>query len=167
LGRKKLFEFLEFKKIDPDFFAVLQNRINLQFSYDLMTALSLDGFMSGREVKKIAKPFSGYAYHGSVASLFKNHMNPQSHLMAWLKRMDRYQINFNYVAEKNDSVVLGTPASFIGAFHSAAEVTKAYCEVKAQTMETVMSLSGEKGARVRKTHCFFKGDAHCQFQVMS
>jgi len=75
VGEKHVFEYIQGKQLDPDFFYDLDHQINLQFVIDLVAHWSSTALIQEHDIDQICKSFSSSEFSG-YRWLVVSHINP-------------------------------------------------------------------------------------------
>ena len=174
-GEKKLNEYMERIGVDPDYFLVLSNQININFSLDTFEVLAADGRLKPENLKMIANAYSNPTFHGALAGRFHT-TGPEVHenlLTDLIRNVGHYDMNFNYVIEsvQNGVVTISiAPSEHLKAFnYKRGELGAALCSYKQEILKSFVTLgSGSSGVSplaIEERECHYKGAPRCLFHV--
>jgi hypothetical protein len=168
LGSKKWNSYLDRKGVDPDFFTVLTNQINMQFTYDLISELLARGVSEKELVLKLNQPYSLPDFHGSLGQyLVTQSKSPREFLQALIGKLNCYQVNFSDSLQfgENGIELTSKPAPFLAAFNTTPEVTHSLCEAKVTFLESSLKIATKDKIKVKHEHCFFEGESECKYLI--
>lgn len=119
LGEEKLVEFLKENKLDPDFFTIYDNQINLDFFISMTSSLVTKGKLNSKNVSKLAKYATYSKNHGNIWNKLSTTTDPIIFLDETVRNSKLYECNFKYQVEdkdKNSIHISVSPEEHLDAF---------------------------------------------------
>lgn len=172
LGEKKLQQYLETKKLDPDFFYCLDKQINIRFSIDLYKTMLQAGVLNSQDLSSIAAEVPRPSFHGLIRHRYEGISSPASLLTSLIANSRNYEANFSYelsASKKNQVEITATPGDHLG--HGALRIQgddgRMVCDYKAHYFKnfSAYNQSMASTARVSEQECFFKGAKRCVYRL--
>lgn len=119
LGEKEFNNFLKEQKIDPDFFTIFDNQINLNFFIVLIETLIQKGKLNSNNISKLAKYATYSKNHGNLWNKLSSTSDPILFAEESIRNSKLYECNFKYVVEdrKLNSIDISiTPEEHLSSF---------------------------------------------------
>ena len=96
VGEKKTNEFIKGKKIDPDYFVILDVPLNINFNLDILRTLIASGNLKKKDIPEIASLMKTSFMHGELSSDYENEKDPRELLKALERNILKYDGNWKY-----------------------------------------------------------------------
>lgn len=163
-GGAGLREYLESKKLDPDYFVQLNNPINLRFIVDLVGDMDARGTLKARGLKSLASHFTTAPIHRSTdVDLSKT--DPLDALASILANLPKYESNHVYSLEEVDrttAVYSVSPRDHLKELGIPASAMQILCRYRESAIGQLASKgSGSLELRVWESECSYKGAPKC------
>lgn len=163
------FERLMFsKKIDPDFFYVLDAQLNIHFLLELFSELS--EHMSPTTLAQITRSVSDPELHGVLNELYMTAKDPLELIQKMIANNSAYESEFDCTIEdiKRQALTLSvSPKHYVdGALPYDLQVRKMLCDYKQAFIQQFTAYGHEKKvAELSERECFFKGQKRCLYHL--
>ncbi len=95
-GKKKLHDYLNSCKIDPDYFLVFDNQINYNFILDLLDTFLTDHTLMTHNYSSAYRHFRRPEFHGALADSYSKQLTPTELLVSFIQNQDKYALDFTY-----------------------------------------------------------------------
>ncbi len=96
-GKEALHGFLKERKIDPDFFTILDNQVNFEFFIDLTRALIQNTGLD--RIHELTSAVSNAESHGTLREKYDSQPSPDAVIYAWVGNARYYDCDFRYRVE--------------------------------------------------------------------
>jgi hypothetical protein len=170
LGEGKFDKFCEENSIDPDFFRVLDNQLNITFTLDLITTLMKKGVLKRTDLQKLVQPISTPLIHGNLHEDYDQMTGPLELVQCLIQNKEKYETNFKYQLEEKDNrslVVSVAPNPVLTQFDYKNELLGDFlCQYKQQYFKRFASYkaAGEL-ATIEEKQCHFHGHERCIYEI--
>ena len=168
-GERELIRYLESVQIDPDFFIVLNNSLNIQFNLDLLALLLEKGGLTGAGLEALTRPLRQPAMHGNLHRLYDAADTEKKLLSSFLQNIGHYEVNFDYSLQSESRQGLDvaiTPRDHMTSFpYRSAKLGTILCDYKKQYFRSFSAYGGRRPVEVTEKECHFHGHSRCLYQV--
>jgi transcriptional regulator with XRE-family HTH domain len=93
---QKTKEFIESKKVDPDYFVILDNPININFNLDIIRHLIQSGHLKKHNIHEITSTMQDSSIHGNLLHDYSEMTNSDELLKALERNIAKYDQNWKY-----------------------------------------------------------------------
>ncbi|MGK5085057.1 helix-turn-helix transcriptional regulator [Bdellovibrionota bacterium FG-1] len=169
LGEARLLEYFKHLNIDPDFFVIYDNQLNIRFNLELVTWLIESGNLKRDEIATMTKPLDTAEMHGRLHNEYVHAATKKQLLRSLLGHITKYESNFSYAIcdEKADLLTLSvTPSPEMKYFdYKGASLGSFLCDYKKEYVKRFTRYVGGSAAGVREIECHFKGMKRCLYEI--
>ena len=169
IGEEKLERYLKENKVDPDFFVVQDNQLNIGFTLDLATHLIKAGKLGKKDIPVLTKPLSDSAMHGVMSKSYNMQKNEVQLLQTLVDNAKKYEINCDYKVEaagRNSLDISVTPSEHLAQFdYKSALLGDFLCRYKKSYIQQFSTYKGAKRVEMEESECHFKGADRCVYHI--
>lgn len=118
-GAKKADEFIRSKKLDPDYFVVLDHPLNFNFNLDLINHLISSGMLKSKNIPELVGMINSSNMHGFLEKDYRKVHDARDLLQVLEKNIKKYSANWNYAFDfgrKNTVQIVSTPSDYLKEF---------------------------------------------------
>ena len=118
-GAKKSEEFVKAQKLDPDYFAILDNPLNINFNLDLLKHLLSTGLLKPKNIPELAGFTTQSKMHGAIGEEYKKAHSGKELMELVEKNIQKYSLNWDYSFDYKSKGVLeivSSPAEHLKEF---------------------------------------------------
>lgn len=170
LGEAQFIKFCNDREIDPDFFRVFDNQINLTFTLDLVTFLMQKGVLTENNLANLVRPINEPQIHGILHEDYDLAHNALELIRYWIKNKQQYETNFEYHLEEKtqDSLVLSvSPTPILAQFdYKNSSLGDFLCQYKQHYFKQFASYNGHaKQVSLIEKQCHYHGHEKCIYEL--
>jgi transcriptional regulator with XRE-family HTH domain len=181
LGDKHVRDFLYSKDIDPDFFYVLDAKLNMQFLFDLFLHLDKLRLLKTGHLKRMAKAWSTKTIHGALNHTYLQAKDTNDLISRFIANAHAYETAFTYSVDENNrkGIVLSiTPNHHFDQVHEhnmyqnmypnmySDELKKAHCLYRQEHLREFATYGHGRGlASLQEKSCYFSGQKQCIYHL--
>lgn len=169
MGEAKLHEYFQHVKIDPDFFVVYDNQLNIRFSMDLLTCLAEKGFLKPSDIPTLTAPLTSQDIHGRLHREYQAFRSTKELIRRFISHIERYETNFKYGIQEETAtslVISHQPSLHMRYFGYRSEILGDFlCSFKKDYLRTFSTYSGMAPVTIQERECIFKGAPRCIYEV--
>lgn len=167
-GRKGVQQFLDERRIDPDYFVQLNNPINIRFITDLLQTLESNGMLSVRSAESLASLFVTLPIHYPFQKEYDCENRIDS-LQALIRRLPHYEQNHAYeITERTarSAVVSITPREHVVALGVSNDTGVFLSTYYGLAIKKFLERRiRENAVNVKQIECFYKGEKRCLYRA--
>ncbi len=118
-GTKKTEEFIRAQKLDPDYFALLDHPLNVNFNFDVIRHLLSSGLLKAKNISELAALSGSSKMHGAMTREYKKGQSARDLMDTFQKNTRKYSVNWDYgfdFSRKNTVEIVTTPAAHMKEF---------------------------------------------------
>jgi DNA-binding XRE family transcriptional regulator len=169
LGIEKWEKHLELTKMDPDFFVVLDNQVNIGFLLDLVSTLIQNGQLKPDTLSQVTQSVRQPKTHGRLEAMYSQARSPRDLIVSFIQHSDKYERNFTFDLEETNEkklVVSVKPLEHMRQFNYKNDVLNDFiCRYKKQYFRDFSSYKGGTPVEIEETECHFHGGSQCIYKM--
>ncbi len=159
VGEKKLQEYFQYRKIDPDFFAVYDNQINIKFALDLIETMINQGILKQTDIEKITRIVTNKALHGKMHYSYSDAKSQRSLFKKLVNQATLYESNFDYSIiedEPNTIHIAVAPSEKMRYFkYRGDQIDDFICHYKKSFFRQFSTYTGIAPVAINERQCHF------------
>lgn len=168
-GPNKFDEYCRYLKIDPDFFIVYDNQLNMRFSLDLATWLIQSGNLKREHMGELTRTVNRPEMHGNLHAIYHHIGSKKALVRSRIENIGLYEINADYafVDESPESLTLSiTPNHRMKQFNYKNSTLGSFvCDYKKEYIQYFCTYTGGAPAHIEETECHFRGERRCLYKI--
>lgn len=168
-GEQKLAEYLENLKIDPDFFLVYDNQLNMKFSLDLICWLIQNRYLKRSDIPVLVQSLNSGEMHGRLHEVYSHISSKKQLIYTLIKNVSKYETNSVYaiVDEMQNSFFLSiAPSLEMKLFdHKNDTLGDFICDYKKEYIKQFCTYIDSTQVKIHELDCYFKGKEKCLYKI--
>lgn len=168
-GREKLLKFMEHSKIDPDFFVILGNELNLSFTIELLEQLIQGGMLNKNNLKEFVMPTLTSQIQGSLHATYMGCDSVNQLLRTLVKNINKYDVNNTYeiIEENQEGVFFSIHCREHMRFfpYKTDLLGDFFCSYKKEYLKYFCLYVQKLPADITEVECHFHGAKRCLYKI--
>lgn len=169
MGSDRLNEYFESVQIDPDFFAVYDNQLNVSFSLEMASYLISKGHLNRDNLAEFAECYDSALVHGQMHGFYREQRERRELLRSLVENIGKYERNCSYeILDENDEKMLISirPKAVMKKFEYTNDVLGSFvCDVKKEYIKRFSNYTDDQPCEINELECHFKGSDRCLYEI--
>jgi hypothetical protein len=170
LGPRKLEAYLNRTGVDPDYFVVLDNQLNIEFTLDMARHLISAGCLKPKDVSALAAGVKDPCMHGRLAAEYDGARDYFGLAWSLSNHLTKYEINSRYEfdVKRADHVdIRVTPEPHLRQFAYRDDTLRDFvCRYKKHAFQAFLSRGNRQTVDLEERQCHFTGGADsCVYRI--
>jgi DNA-binding XRE family transcriptional regulator len=169
LGLQHLENFMEARKVDPDYFVVYDNQLNIGFTLDAATHLISEGVLTKKDTPALTQILNQPVLHGTLSHNYHRATGQVQLMSELIHHSAHYELNFEYRIEESQAKFLDIsvqPQQHMELFdYKNAQLGDFLCRYKKSFFQRFSTFNGGKPMEIDEKECHYHGAAKCVYQV--
>ncbi len=169
LGEKKTKEYLKHKEIDPDFFVILDNPLNINFNLELLRTMINSGHLKKNDIPELTSFMKDSLMHGSLEKDYETQKDAKTLLGAFEKNLAKYETNWRYHFDlnKKDKVEIEClPQPHLNEFDLKSDsIDKFISDYRKNFIKEFLTEHKIKTKQIESLSSIYEGKEKCVYQI--
>lgn len=166
-GEAEVQKFLEFHKVDPDFFMNLDNQINASFPLSVFAMLVTKRKVNKDNVQRMAAAITNPSTHGHIHHKYEDIEKSITLIKALVNNIKFYDANFDYrisdqTADTID-ITIAPNAHMVGIIKKMPEIEDGICHYLKSVFLSFSSYGGKAPLKIQEKECLYRGGKKCAY----